>query len=326
MPWQNNLVLAAMSVTGAPRGERPSRLARQRPAGGDIGGHVRDHHLHGLPIRDRPAERDPPAGVRGGFVQRPLGHADHAGRQRDPAVVEERHRHLEALANLTELPVPVEPQAVEGHCAVPGAGQPHRPLAGVDDQAARSGTRDEEGRQRVGGGPVVGCHGEDEVAGPVGECDQVLAPGGSPAVAVGHGTRVEVAAAATGGLGQRERTERASGGHVAHDLVLFRRAVRDEGSPEPVADVGEHAPAAGSHRSDLQVWLELRQWQPVTAVFAGYGGPENAEVCHARDERLRHPVGCLDLRSAGLELVQKEARPVLDRGNHARQHTNMPRI
>src|SRR5699024_7270870 len=144
--------------------------------------------------------------------------------------------------------------------AVARAAQPHRVLADVDLQA-RGVPGDAERGQRVGGAAVVGRRGEQEVARPVGERDQVLLPGDPPGRAVAYGAGVQIAAGAAGPLGPRGRHGRLPAGRLWHEGPLLGVTEAGERSPEAVADVGEHPYPGRSLRRELEVRLVVRRRQ-----------------------------------------------------------------
>ena len=103
-----------MRASGVGGGRRaPDEQARRLGLDGDVG----EQFLYELELRDRPRELPPLARVRHRRVEAALRDADAAGAERDPAVVERRHRDLEAGSDVPEARVVRHAHAVEEELA-----------------------------------------------------------------------------------------------------------------------------------------------------------------------------------------------------------------
>ncbi|MCZ7678592.1 MAG: hypothetical protein M5U28_07405 [Sandaracinaceae bacterium] len=95
-------------------GGRPvDELAR----GLDVAGHVRQGHLHGLLLRERPPELDARAHVRHRLVERALREADRRGADRGAEAVQRAERGAHAVALLADAIDGRDAHALEAHLA-----------------------------------------------------------------------------------------------------------------------------------------------------------------------------------------------------------------
>ena len=137
---------------------------------------------------------------------------DAAGAERDAAVVERRHRDLEAGAELAE-PVASsrDADAVEEELGRVLRAQAELALDRARLEAVRVG-RDDEARDAARPG-LAGAREDERVRGPRAERDEDLLAADHPVVAVALGARLEPARVGAGArLGQRVAAERLAGG------------------------------------------------------------------------------------------------------------------
>ena len=204
----------ALAAVGG-RGGAPDEQARGLGLDRDVG----EQLLHELEARDRAAELRALLRVGDRRVEAALRDADAAGAERDAAVVERRHRDLEAGAELAE-PVGVgDADAVEEELGGVLRAQAELALDRPRLEARRVG-RDDEARDPARA-RLAGAREDERVRRPGAERDEDLLAAQHPVVAVALGARLEPARVGAGArLGQR----------VAAELLAGARA-RGGGAP-----------------------------------------------------------------------------------------------
>src|SRR5581483_524128 len=176
-------------------------------------------------------------GVRDRRVEAALGDPHAPGAERDAAVVERRHRDLEAAAELADERVVADLYAVEEELGRVLRAQPELSLDRARLEAVGVGGDDEA---RDAARPGFARAREDErVRGPRAERDEDLLAADAPAVAVPLGARLEPARVGPRPrLGERVAAERLARGEPGQEprLLLLGAPLGDRLAVEPVRD------------------------------------------------------------------------------------------
>src|SRR5260221_968439 len=301
----------------------PRRFAGDETGRLDLGRHVGELELNRLVLGDRLAEGLALLAVAEGQLQRPLSDADAARGDVDPANLERVHHLHEALADSGLLPS----QDTLGRAAVAIVDELGRLDAlvadlldlGRDDEAfevARvlfgSGLLlgDEAGYPFIWGvGLGVGLHQDEDDAGaePVGH-PHLLAVELPFAVIALLGGRLDPLHVRTDlGLREREGGADLAGRHLRQEVVLLLVGAelhQQVGTDEVgVDDTGDRDPAARELFDDHRVGGHV---EPHAAVLLGDRHPEQAELLHLLDDRLREGVLVVVVLGVGDDLLVGE--------------------
>src|SRR5581483_156920 len=270
--------------------------------------------LHELEARDAASELLSLLCVRDRCVQAALRDPDAACAERDPSVVERRHRHLEPAANLADDRLVADVNAVEEELgrvlraqAELALDRPRFESVGIGrhgearepTRASLAGAREDERRRR-----------------PRAERDEDLLAREPPAGAVALRARLEASRVGPGaGLGQRVAAERVAGGERGEQprALLVGAEARDRLAEEAVRD-GDDPPhvrvGAAELLDDERVGSHV---EPQAAVLLGERRSEEAERGELADDPAVDRLAAIPLGREGGDLsVAELARGPLD--------------
>ena len=279
------------------------------------GGHVREPELHGLELGDLPSELLPLEGVRARRVERRLGDPDRLRGDADPAAVERRHRHREALPFLVQKPVGVDVGAVEPQVGRRGRVDPELLLLPRDLDVLR--VEDERRDTACALGRGVGASEEQEGRGVAAVRAPLLRAGEPPAVAVGHGRRPErPRVGARARLGERERADRLAAGERRHEagLLLVRPEGHDREGRRARVDGHGHADTRVGARELLEHEHVRDEVGPGAAELLGDAHAHQPDLSEGREELAREAV---------LPVPVGRVRPDLGIGDVARERLDL---
>src|SRR3954447_15687973 len=309
----------------------PRRFAGDEAGGLELGRHVGELELDRLVGGDRLAEGLPFLAVAEGELERPLADADAAGGDVDAADLERVHHLHEALAEagllaaedaLGRAAVAVVDQLGRLDALVAHLLDLRRHVQALEVALAGFGPGlllgDEAGHplvRRVGLGVVLHQHEDDAGAEAVGD-PHLLAVQLPVAVLALLGGRLDALdVGADLGLGEREGGADLAGRHLRQEVILLLVGAelhQQVGADEVgVDDAGDRDPAARELFDDHRVGGQV---EPHAAVLLGNGDPEEAELFHLLDDRLREGILVVVVLGVGDDLLVGELADHFDDG------------